>query len=86
LVGKNRILLKQKTCGGELTENNQPGGDEHSDEGRFDPATDPRQWSAAVNESACFELARSKGKRLVKIINTGQGIMPIVCIFEDYPE
>jgi hypothetical protein len=43
-------------------------------------------WSAAVTELACFALARSKGKRLVKIINTKKPPMPIICIFEDYPE
>jgi hypothetical protein len=48
--------------------------------------TDTRDWSAAVTELACFALARRKGKRLVKIINTKKSSMPIICIFEDYPE
>ncbi|AUB38528.1 hypothetical protein COO91_04498 [Nostoc flagelliforme CCNUN1] len=58
----------------------------NSDEEEFDPVTDPRDWSAAETELACFALARSKGKQLVKIINTKKPPMPIICIFEDYPE
>lgn len=56
------------------------------DEDEFDPVTDPRDWSAAETELACFALARSKGKRLIQIINTKKPRMPIICIFEDYPE
>jgi hypothetical protein len=55
-------------------------------EEEFDPVTDPRDWSSAVTELACFALAKSKGKRLIKIINTKKPPMPIICIFEDYPE
>lgn len=68
-----------------MTEENQPDNPEQ-DEGTFNPVTDERDWSAADTELACFALARSKGKRLVKIINTGQEPLPIICIFEDYPE
>jgi hypothetical protein len=50
----------------------------------FDPVTDPRDWSAAETELACFALAKRKGKRLVKIINTKKPPMPFICIFEDY--
>ncbi|OCQ98719.1 hypothetical protein BCD64_21930 [Nostoc sp. MBR 210] len=60
-----------------MTEENQP------EEEKFDPATDNRDWSAAATELACFALARSKGKRLVKIINTGNESLPFICIFED---
>jgi hypothetical protein len=56
------------------------------DEEEFDPVTDERDWSAAETELACFALARSKGKRLIQIINTKKPPMPIICIFEDYPE
>ncbi|MBD2452540.1 hypothetical protein H6G80_00285 [Nostoc sp. FACHB-87] len=60
-----------------MTEENQP------EEEKFDPATDNRDWSAAATELACFALARSNGKRLVKIINTGNEPLPFICIFED---
>ncbi|MBD2497853.1 hypothetical protein [Nostoc sp. FACHB-280] len=63
-----------------MTEENQPEAE------KFDPATDNSDWSAAATELACFALARSKGKRLVKIINTGNEPLPFICIFEDYPE
>ena len=64
-----------------MTDENQP---DHPEE--FDPVTDSREWSAAETELGCFALARSKGKRLVKIINTKKPPMPFICIFEDYPE
>jgi hypothetical protein len=65
-----------------VTEENQPNKPDDD----FDPVTDPRDWSAAETELACFALARSKGKRLVKIINTKKPPMPFICVFEDYPE
>jgi hypothetical protein len=52
----------------------------------FDPVTDPRDWSAAETELACFALARRKGKQLIKIINTKKPPMQFICIFKDYPE
>ncbi|WP_375509690.1 hypothetical protein [uncultured Nostoc sp.] len=58
---------------------------ENPDQEEFDPITDERDWSAAETELACFALARRKGKRLVKIINTKKPPMPFICIFEDYP-
>ncbi|MCL1467951.1 hypothetical protein [Argonema galeatum] len=30
----------------------------------------------------CYKIAKRKGKRVVEIINTGRGILPIICIFE----
>jgi len=52
----------------------------------WDPVTETRDWSSADTELACFVLARSKGKRLIQIINTKREPFPIICIFEDYPE
>lgn len=66
-----------------MTEENQQNIPEEEE---FNPVTDPRDWSAAETELACFALARSKGKRLIKIIDTKKPPMPIICIFEDYPE
>ncbi|YAF97313.1 MAG: hypothetical protein AB3A66_06525 [Nodularia sp. CChRGM 3473] len=65
-----------------MSDDTQP---ENPDKEEFDPVTDERDWSAAETELACFALARSKGKRLVKIINTKKTPMPFICIFEDYP-
>ncbi|MEH2363596.1 MAG: hypothetical protein V7K58_28540 [Nostoc sp.] len=45
-----------------MNDDTQP---ENSDQEKFDPVTDERDWSAAETELACFALARSKGKRLV---------------------
>ncbi|MDF5725547.1 MAG: hypothetical protein PUP91_34885 [Rhizonema sp. PD37] len=63
-----------------MTEENQPDNQEEP----FDPVTDPRDWSAAETELACFALARSKGKQLVKIINTKKPPLQFICIFKDY--
>lgn len=65
-----------------MTNADQPDNQDES----FDPVTDPRDWSAAETELACFALAKSKGKRLVKIINTEKPPMPFICIFKDYRE
>lgn len=35
---------------------------------KFDPATDPRDWSAAFTVEDCKKLAKAKGKKLVGII------------------
>jgi hypothetical protein len=51
--------------------------------GKFDFVNDPRQWSIAASEASCKKLAKSKGKRLVEVIDTEDDILPIVCIFED---
>lgn len=69
-----------------MTEANQPSDGVKLTKGKFDFVNDPRQWSAAATKSACFRLARRKGKRLVEIIETETSGLPIVCIFEDYPD
>lgn len=69
-----------------MTKGGNPGDGDNSEDENWDWRTETRDWSAAVTELACFALARSKGKRLVKIINTKKPPMPIICIFEDYPE
>ena len=49
----------------------------NSDEEEFDPVTDPRDWSAAETELACFALASRKGKRLgdvpITSLRVGEG-------------
>ncbi len=54
--------------------------------GKFDPVTETRDWSAAASEERCRKLAKAKGKRLVEIIDTQDEPLPIICIFEDYPD
>ncbi|MTJ15344.1 hypothetical protein FJR11_22825 [Anabaena sp. UHCC 0187] len=55
-------------------------------QGKFDYFKETRDWSSAATEERCQKLARSKGKRLVEIIDTEDEPLPIICIFEDYPE
>lgn len=69
-----------------MTKENQPSDGIKRSKGQFDFVNDPRNWSAAATETGCRKLARAKGKRLVEIIDTETDKLPIVCIFEDYPD
>jgi hypothetical protein len=65
---------------------NQPNDNIKRSKGTFDFVNDPRDWAAAATEANCKKLAKAKGKRLVEIIDTEDDKLPIVCIFEDYPD
>jgi hypothetical protein len=67
-----------------MTDESQPGL--KRSKGKFDPVTETRDWSAAASEERCKRLAKAKGKRLVEIIDTEDEPLPIICIFEDYPD
>jgi hypothetical protein len=54
--------------------------------GKFDYLTETRDWLSAATEDRCRRIARNKGKRLVEIIDTEDEPLPIICIFEDYPD
>lgn len=64
----------------------QPKDNIKRSKGKFDFINDPRQWAAAATEANCRKLAKARGKRLVEIIDTEASNLPIVCIFEDYPD
>jgi hypothetical protein len=53
---------------------------------KFNPLLESREWSAAASELHCKKIARVRGKKLVEIINTEDEPLPIICIFEDYPD
>ncbi|MBW4565807.1 MAG: hypothetical protein KME32_32935 [Mojavia pulchra JT2-VF2] len=67
-----------------MTDERQP--DIKRSKGKFDSLTETRDWSAAASEERCIKLAKAKGKRLVEIIDTEDEPLPIICIFEDYPD
>ena len=69
-----------------MTGSNQPSDGIKRSKGKFDFVNDPRDWSAAATEANCRRLARTRGKRLVEIIDTETSNLPIVCIFEEYPD
>ena len=69
-----------------MTGSNQPDDGIKRSKGKFDFVNDPRDWSAAATEANCRRLARTRGKRLVEIIDTETSNLPIVCIFEEYPD
>lgn len=62
---------------------NQPSDGIKRLKGKFDPVTETRDWSMAASEEYCKRIARNTGRRLVEIIDTQEGVLPIVCIFED---
>lgn len=51
--------------------------------GKFDPTTETRDWSIAASEEYCKRIAKNTGRRLIEVIDTQEGVLPIVCIFED---
>ncbi|QIR41882.1 hypothetical protein HCG51_34955 (plasmid) [Tolypothrix sp. PCC 7910] len=69
-----------------MTTEEQPSDGIKRSKGKFDPFKETRQWSAAVSEERCKRIARNIGKRLVEIIDTEDEPLPIICIFEDYPD
>ncbi|WP_414589389.1 hypothetical protein [Scytonema sp. PCC 10023] len=69
-----------------MSKRNQPDDGIERVEGKFDPLDEERDWSAAASEERCKRIARNTGKRLVKIIDTKLEPLPIICIFEDYPD
>lgn len=69
-----------------MTQENQPRDGIKRSKGKFDFLNDPRDWSAAASEANCRKLARARGKRLVEMIDTETDKLPIICIFEDYPD
>jgi hypothetical protein len=68
-----------------MTKEDQSGDNIKRSKGKFDFINDPREWAAAATEANCKKLAKAKGKKLVEIIDTETNNLPIICIFEDYP-
>ncbi|MDM9581532.1 hypothetical protein [Nostoc sp. GT001] len=69
-----------------MTQEKQPNEGIRRSQGKFDPFQETRQESAAASEERCKRIARNTGKRLVEIIDTEDEPLPIICIFEDYPD
>ncbi|MEH2270386.1 MAG: hypothetical protein V7K68_18540 [Nostoc sp.] len=69
-----------------MTQEKQPNDGIRRSQGKFDPFQETRQWSAAASKERCKRIARNTGKRLVEIIDTKDEPLPIICIFEDYPD
>lgn len=55
-------------------------------EGKFDPLNETRYWLPAASEERCKRIGRKRGLRLVEVIDTKAEILPIICIFEGYPD
>ncbi|KYC36377.1 hypothetical protein WA1_42465 [Scytonema hofmannii PCC 7110] len=65
---------------------NQPDDGIERVEGRFDAVAESRYWLPAASEQHCKRISRRRGIRLVKVVNTKIEPLPIICIFEGYPD
>ena len=50
---------------------------------KFDPVSEMRDWSAAVDEEYCKRIAKNTNRRVIEIIDTEDELLPVICIFED---
>ncbi|MBW4449186.1 MAG: hypothetical protein KME22_03895 [Hassallia sp. WJT32-NPBG1] len=69
-----------------MSGSNQPNDDIERVEGEFDYSTEERYWLPAASEERCKTIGRKRGMRLVKVIDTKKKPLPMICIFEDYPD
>jgi len=69
-----------------MTEVNQPNDGIERVEGKFDPIAETRYWLPVAEEQNCKRIARKRGIRLVKVVDTKIEPLPIICIFEGYPD
>jgi hypothetical protein len=54
--------------------------------GKFDAVSELRYWLPAASEERCKRIGKKKGLRLVEVIDTEAEVLPIICIFEGYPD
>jgi hypothetical protein len=69
-----------------LTEESQPNDNIERVEGDFDYLGEKRYWLPAASEERCIRIGRKRGLRLVKVVDTKAELLPIICIFEGYPD
>ncbi len=69
-----------------MTNNNQPSDGIERVEGNFNYLEEERYWVSAASEEHCKRIGRKKGIQLVKVVNTKKEPLPIICIFEGYPD
>ncbi|MBK1987290.1 hypothetical protein A0J48_007030 [Sphaerospermopsis aphanizomenoides BCCUSP55] len=54
--------------------------------GKFDPVKELRYWLPAASEEHCKKIGAKRGLRLIETIDTEADVLPIICIFEGYPD
>lgn len=54
--------------------------------GKFDAVKESRYWLPAASEERCKKLGKKRGLRLIEVIDTEAEVLPIICIFERYPD
>ena len=55
-------------------------------QGKIDPVNESRYWLPTASEERCKKIGKKRGLRLVEVIDTQAEILPIICIFEGYPD
>ena len=53
--------------------------------GKLDPVKESRYWLPTVSEEHCKKIGKKRGLRLIEVIDTEAEVLPIICIFEGYP-
>jgi hypothetical protein len=61
-------------------------GDLKRSKGKFDPINETRYWLPAASEERCKKIGKKRGLRLVETIDTEAEVLPIIYIFEGYPD
>jgi hypothetical protein len=69
-----------------MTKENQPNDGVKRSEGRFDPIEETRYWLPVTSEELCQKIARKRGLKLIEIVDTKMEPLPIICIYDNYPE
>jgi hypothetical protein len=69
-----------------VTEKNQPDDGIERVEGDFNYLEETRYWLPGASEERCQRIAKKRGLRLVKVVNTKKEPLPIMCVFEEYPD
>jgi hypothetical protein len=54
--------------------------------GKFDPVSESRYWLPAASEEHCKKIGKKRGLRLTEVIDTEAEVLPMICIFEGYPD
>jgi hypothetical protein len=67
-----------------MTRENQPSDGIKRSKGKFDFVNEKRDWSAALSEEYCKKIAKAAGKKLIEVVDTEAGPLPVICIFEGY--
>lgn len=64
----------------------QPNDDIKRSIGRFNPLAESRYWIPVASEELCKKIGKKRGLKLVETVDTKIEPLPIICIYDNYPE